>query len=163
MADEKCQTDNIPEKCKNRCREAAREKAGTPSAPLWARRYQNKEEINVKEHEEKPIPKEDAAKVSAAADAFLEAIREMGPEYGAIFAISSPGDACMVGCEMPRDKTKVLQLVTVIVSWLAARTGWSEEDLRVFTDSLADQVSEHIRLRREAAKEAAGLAERGKC
>lgn len=101
------------------------------------------------EHEEIMPSPEEARQITDAVDAFLAAIRGMGPQYGTLLAVSAPGDQCMVASQMPEDRTRVLQLVTVMVSWIAARAGWSPDDVQVYTDEIAREVKRHIELRRQ--------------
>lgn len=105
------------------------------------------------EHEEKMPPKEQAEKMSRAVDEYIAKIKELGPEYGTLLAVSAPGDACLVGCQMPEDTGKFIQLVTVIVSWLAAQFGWNESDVDGFASLVAEDVKRHVRIR--AGKESA--------
>ena len=106
----------------------------------------------MKEHSDTPPNAEDARKLSMAVDEYIARIRELGSGYGTLLAASAPGDACLVGCQMAEgsDPSMTLQLVTVIVSWLAAQLHWSEEDARRFTDLVADHVCQHIRNRAAA-------------
>lgn len=105
------------------------------------------------EHDEVMPSEEEASRIAGAVDAFLGQIREMGPEYGTLLAVAAPGDACMVACQTPQDKSRLLQLVTVMVSWLAARLSWSAEDVQVYTDQVARDVARHIELRAQASSQ----------
>lgn len=105
------------------------------------------------EHEEVMPSEEEARAISEAVDTFLASIRSMGPGFGTLLAVSAPGDQCMVACQPPEDSARLVQLVTVIVSWLAATMHWTEEDVTVFTDKVAQDVHRHIALRAQAARE----------
>lgn len=105
------------------------------------------------EHEEVLPSEEEASMISQAVDEFLGKIRVMGTAYGALLAVSAPGDACMVACQAPEDKSRLLQLVTAMISWMSARLSWSAEDVKVFTDRVACDVARHIELRAQTAQQ----------